>query len=268
MAASIAPSFFSSSINTLKCLRSKNFSMLTSVSLSYIVEPLSISTISQKLWLPRISAAVAEQDMVVAAEEKVEENEMGGEAVVAEEDTENSIISTKLYFGNLPYSVDSAQLAGLIQDYGSAELIEVLYDRGTGKSRGFAFVTMSCIEDCNAVIENLDGKEFMGRTLRVNFSDKPKPKLPLYPETEHKLFVGNLSWSATSESLIQAFQEYGNVVGARVLYDGETGRSRGYGFICYSTRAEMESALASLNDVELEGRAMRVSLAEGKRSQD
>ncbi|OIW14872.1 hypothetical protein TanjilG_30591 [Lupinus angustifolius] len=279
MAASIASSFFSSSITTLKCLRSKNFSidppllttstnrtMLPSLSLSYIVEPLSIGTMSQKLWLPRISAAVAEQELVVDAEEKVEENEMGEEAVVAEEDTENSI-STKLYFGNLPYSVDSAQLAGLIQDYGSAELIEVLYDRGTGKSRGFAFVTMTCIEDCNTVIENLDGKEFMGRTLRVNFSDKPKPKLPLYPETEHKLFVGNLSWSATSESLIQAFQEYGNVVGARVLYDGETGRSRGYGFVCYSTRAEMESALASLDNVELEGRAMRVSLAEGKRSQ-
>ncbi|CAL0327067.1 unnamed protein product [Lupinus luteus] len=237
MAASIASSFLSSSITTLKSLRSKNFSidppvlttssnhtMLPSFSLSYsyIVEPLSITTMSQNLCLPRISAAVTEQELVVDAEEKkVDENEMEEEA---EEDTENSI-STKLYFGNLPYSVDSAQLAGLIQDYGSAELIEVLYDRGSGKSRGFAFVTMTCIEDCNTVIENLDGREFMGRTLRVNFSDKPKPKLPLYPETDHKLFVGNLSWSATSEGLIQAFQEYGKVVGARVLYDGETGRS-------------------------------------------
>lgn len=89
----------------------------------------------------------------------------------------------------------------------------------------------------------------MGRTLRVNFSDKPKPKLPLYPETEHKLFVGNLSWSVTSESLTEAFQEYGNVVGARVLYDGETGRSRGYGFVCFSTKSEMETALQSLDGV-------------------
>lgn len=175
-------------------------------------------------------------------------------------------VNTKLYFGNLPYNVDSAQLAGIIQDYGSPELVEVLYDRDTGRSRGFAFVTMSSIEDCNAVIENLAGSEYMGRTLRVNFSDKPKPKEPLYPETEHKLFVGNLSWSVTSESLAKAFQEYGNVVGARVLYDGETGRSRGYGFVSYSTKAEMETAIESLNGVELEGRAMRVSLAEGKRT--
>lgn len=89
----------------------------------------------------------------------------------------------------------------------------------------------------------------MGRTLRVNFSDKPKPKEPLYPETEYKLFVGNLSWTVTSESLAEAFQDYGTVVGARVLYDGETGRSRGYGFVCYSKKSEMEAALSYLNNV-------------------
>lgn len=141
-------------------------------------------------------------------------------------------------------------------------------------------------------------QEYGGRTLRVNFSDKPKPKEPLYPETEYKLFVGNLSWSVTSELLTQVFQEHGDVVGARVLYDGETGRSRGYGFVSYNTEAEMESALQALDGVvqtfiyisnihhfrkekinnflltgalfcrvfqELEGRAMRVSLAQGKK---
>lgn len=81
----------------------------------------------------------------------------------------------------------------------------------------------------------------------MNFSDKPKPKEPLYPESEYKLFVGNLSWSVTSESLTEVFQEYGNVVGARVLYDGDTGRSRGYGFVCYSSKQEMDAALESLN---------------------
>ncbi|KAK4356950.1 hypothetical protein RND71_022560 [Anisodus tanguticus] len=84
------------------------------------------------------------------------------------------------------------------------------------------FVTMSSLEDCKKVIENLDGREYGGRTLRVNFSDKPKPKEPLYPETEHKLFVGNLAWSVTSDRLVQAFQQFGTVV-------GETGRSHGYG---------------------------------------
>ncbi|PON94851.1 Splicing factor-like protein [Trema orientale] len=218
------------------------------------------------------AADEADDGVTAATAESVKEVEPAAAAAVVDggdqvdQGEEVSSVSTKLYFGNLPYSVDSAQLAGIIQDYGSPELIEVLYDRETGRSRGFAFVTMSSVEDCNAVIQNLDGSQYMGRILRVNFSDKPKPKEPLYPETEYKLFVGNLSWSVTSESLIKAFQEYGNVVGARVLYDGETGRSRGYGFVCYNTKAEMDTALESLNGVELEGRAMRVSLAEGKRS--
>ncbi|CAI9776033.1 unnamed protein product [Fraxinus pennsylvanica] len=207
-------------------------------------------------------AAVAQEEAVEAA--SVEE-ENGNEETNEGEAAESATANTKLYFGNLPYLCDSAQLAGIIQECASPELVEVLYHRDTGKSRGFAFVTMSSIEDCRKVIEILDGSEYGGRTLRVNFSDKPKPKEPLYPETDYKLFVGNLAWAVTSESLTQAFQEYGNVIGARVLYDGETGRSRGYGFVCYDTKAEMDTALQALNGVELEGRVMRVSLAQGKK---
>ena len=85
----------------------------------------------------------------------------------------------------------------------------------------------------------------------MNFSDKPKAKEPLYPESEYKLFVGNLSWSVTAETLIQAFQDYGEVVGARVIFDGDTGRSRGYGFVCYSSKTEMEAAINELDGTVL-----------------
>ncbi|CAF1725280.1 hypothetical protein HID58_085911 [Brassica napus] len=184
----------------------------------------------------------------------------------ADDDSPPATINTKLYFGNLPYNVDSATLAQIIQDFANPELVEVLYNRDTGQSRGFAFVTMSNVEDCNVIIENLDGTEYLGRTLKVNFADKPKPnKEPLYPETEYKLFVGNLSWTVTPESLAGAFRECGEVVGARVVYDGDTGKSRGYGFVCYSSKAEMETALESLDGLELEGRAIRVNLAQGKK---
>ncbi|XP_015938563.1 33 kDa ribonucleoprotein, chloroplastic [Arachis duranensis] len=289
-ATRIASSLFSSSINTTvkNCFASKTIIDPPLIAISsnrklssltqcyYFVEPLSLIGVT-KLWTPKTSAAVVVSQEEIALSDDAGLVEEEKERQVLEEqqqdDSTESSINTKLYFGNLPYSVDLNLLFDVMHSRNSIMLIilyiylQVLYDRDTGKSRGFAFVTMSCIEDCNAVIQNLDGKEFLGRTLRVNFADKPKPKEPLYPETEHKLFVGNLSWSVTSESLTEAFQEYGTVVGARVLYDGETGRSRGYGFVCYSTKAEMEAALTSLNDVELEGRAMRVSVAQGKRSQ-
>lgn len=279
-AAAAIGSSFSTAMHTLKLSRSKHcpsdallriistpIFKVPSISHSHVIDPPLPLPISHKWRAPRISAAVAQEEAAATApvEEEQQQGQEEGEQVLREEGAE-SPVNTKLYFGNLPYSCDSAHLAGIIQNYGSPELVEVLYDRDTGRSRGFAFVTMSSVEDCNAVIENLDGSEYGGRTLRVNFSDKPKPKLPLYPETEYKLFVGNLSWSVTSESLNQVFQEYGNVIGARVLYDGETGRSRGYGFVCYSTKAEMDTALESLNGVELEGRAIRISLAQGRRS--
>ncbi|CAN4120635.1 unnamed protein product [Withania somnifera] len=275
MAATAATAGAYSSFSSVHCiirsqLNSSNVDHLLKIS-STRTSPLpnSVSLFSSssevtssiyKKWrtVPRLAAAVAQEEtQAVVAEEEME-------APVVES-SEDEGVNTKLYFGNLPYLCDSAQLAGIVQDYASPELVEVLYDRETGKSRGFAFVTMSTLEDCKIVIENLDGREYGGRTLRVNFSDKPKPKEPLYPETEHKLFIGNLAWSVTSESLAQAFQEYGTVVGARVLYDGETGRSRGYGFVSFETREEMENALNNLNGVELDGRAMRISLAQGKK---
>ncbi|XP_073026669.1 28 kDa ribonucleoprotein, chloroplastic-like [Primulina eburnea] len=273
MAAAAVASSFSTSVQSLKCLGLKvwpNDHKKIKISYARILQSASVSCFLGnesnqpvgKWKIPRLAAAVAQEEAAVAEPvEELAEDEVPRDGVAAE----SGDVNTKLYFGNLPYNIDSAQLAGIIQEHASPELIEVLYDRNTGRSRGFAFVTMSTIEECNKVIQMLDGSEYNGRTLRVNFSDKPKPKEPLYPETEHKLFVGNLSWSVTSEILTQAFQEYGNVVGARVLYDGETGRSRGYGFVCYETKAEMEAALQALNEVELEGRAIRVSLAQGKK---
>ncbi|KAK4482496.1 hypothetical protein RD792_009654 [Penstemon davidsonii] len=259
-AAAVASSF-SKSIHSFKYIHSKNlpndlyFPRITTKLQHAVGQSLSIS--KWKVNSPRIVAAAVTQEEAEATTEEEEEVELSSDGAGAS--------NTKLYFGNLPYNCDSAQLAGIIQDYASPELVEVLYDRDTGRSRGFAFVTMSSVEECQAVIQNLDGREYGGRSLRVNFANKPKPKDPLYPETEYKLFVGNLSWSLTSETLTQAFQEYGNVVGARVLYDGETGKSRGYGFVSYQTKAEMETALEALNGVELEGRALRVSLAQGKK---
>ncbi|CAL4885983.1 unnamed protein product [Urochloa decumbens] len=205
-----------------------------------------------------------EQDEVAEEEQDGEVEASSGDGVPSEA-ASTTTTSTKLYFGNLPYNCDSAQLAGIVQEYASPEMVEVLYDRTTGRSRGFAFVTMTTIQDCELVIKNLDGTLYGGRTMKVNFADRPKPKVPLYPETEHKLFVGNLSWTVTSEMLTEVFQRCGNVVGARVLYDGETGRSRGYGFVCYSTKEEMDEAISSLNGMEMEGREIRVNLALGKK---
>lgn len=71
-----------------------------------------------------------------------------------------------MYLGNLPFTCDSAEVAGIIQEHGSVEMVEVIYDRNTGTSRGFGFATMSSVEDVNAVVENLDGSVSGDMTIR------------------------------------------------------------------------------------------------------
>ncbi|GAB4856682.1 hypothetical protein Ancab_014597 [Ancistrocladus abbreviatus] len=70
----------------------------------------------------------------------------------------------KLFVGNLPFSVDSAQLAGLFESAGTVEMVEVIYDKMTGRSRGFGFVTMSSIEEVEAAAQQFNGYELEGRT--------------------------------------------------------------------------------------------------------
>jgi hypothetical protein len=63
----------------------------------------------------------------------------------------------KLYVGNLPWTCDSQQLAEIFQDVGNVELVEVIYDRETSRSRGFGFVTMASQDEATVAKEKLDG---------------------------------------------------------------------------------------------------------------
>ncbi|KAJ3220713.1 Glycine-rich RNA-binding protein 4, mitochondrial [Clydaea vesicula] len=76
-----------------------------------------------------------------------------------------------------------------------------------------------------------------------------------------KVFVGNLSWNTNEESLRSHFSQYGDVTDAVVLTDRETGRSRGFGFVTFSSSEEAEKAVQEMNEQELDGRQIRVNLA-------
>ncbi|CAE6405710.1 unnamed protein product [Rhizoctonia solani] len=58
-----------------------------------------------------------------------------------------------------------------------------------------------------------------------------------------KVYVGNLSWNTTDDTLRQAFSEYGNVLDSIVMRDRDTGRSRGFGFVTFSNSNEAEAAV-------------------------
>jgi cold-inducible RNA-binding protein len=76
-----------------------------------------------------------------------------------------------------------------------------------------------------------------------------------------KLYVGNLSYGVDDHMLNDCFAQHGQVTQAQVVMDRETGRSKGFGFVEYSTQEEAQAAIDALDGHELDGRAMRVDEA-------
>jgi len=74
----------------------------------------------------------------------------------------------KLYVGNLSFQTSSYELEELFATFGQVDSATVVEDRETGRSRGFGFVEMSAKEDAEKAIEELNGKPFAGRDLKVS----------------------------------------------------------------------------------------------------
>lgn len=98
------------------------------------------------------------------------------------------------------------------------------------------------------------------QTLRMVHEGESAPDDTQMAE-ERKLFVGNLSWDTTDESLGEAFSRYGTVTDSRVIFNRFTGKSRGFGFIEYEAPDSASEALVGMNGVEVDGRAIRVDRA-------
>ncbi|KAL8210546.1 hypothetical protein R6Q57_004983 [Mikania cordata] len=203
-----------------------------------------------------------------------------------EENPPNYSPDLKLYVGNLPWNVDSAALAGLFQRAGNVEMVEVVYDKGSGRSRGFGFVTMSSVKEVEAATRQFNGYELDGRQLRVNSGPPPRKGEPFSRgqrdgihggdgscgggggakgfDNANKVYVGNLAWSVDNLALETLFQDQGNVMEARVVYDRDSGRSKGFGFVTYGSMDEVNKAIDSLDGLNVDGRNIRVSVAEAR----
>jgi len=76
-----------------------------------------------------------------------------------------------------------------------------------------------------------------------------------------KLFIGGLAWHTDDTTLRTKFEEFGQVEEAIVVKDRDTGRSRGFGFVRFTQEADAESAVTAMNNVEFDGRTIRVDKA-------
>ena len=81
-----------------------------------------------------------------------------------------------------------------------------------------------------------------------------------------RLFVGNLTFTASEDDLRNLFGPSGTIVDAKIVTDRETGRSRGFGFVEMSSAAEASEAISQLNGRDFEGRTIKVNEAEERGS--
>ena len=79
-----------------------------------------------------------------------------------------------------------------------------------------------------------------------------------------KIYVGNLNYATTEEGLANLFGAYGEVVSTAVIKDKFTNRSKGFGFVEMADESAAQNAIAELNEKEVEGRRLRVNVAQEK----
>ncbi|CAI9112904.1 OLC1v1013411C2 [Oldenlandia corymbosa var. corymbosa] len=288
------PSLFSTNSSKLSVL-SKPIKLNLSCCQSYSSSPLLSSLLSLKkkkdsVFGTVLSAVAAQEEdnTLVLAEE--EEQEFGNgdsefEGGVSEGESEGGFVGfagseegddnegefqeppedAKLFVGNLPYDVDSEKLAQLFEQAGVVEIAEVIYNRETDQSRGFGFVTMSTVEEAEKAVDMFNRYDLGGRFLTVNKAaprgSRPE-RAPRVFEPASRIYVGNLPWDVDDARLEQVFSEHGKVVSARVVTDRDSGRSRGFGFVTMSSESEMNDAIANLDGQSLDGRAIKVNVAE------
>lgn len=85
-------------------------------------------------------------------------------------------MGTKLYVGNLAYSVDKSRLEEMFADFGAVVSAQVIMDRETNRSKGFGFVEMGSDQEAQAAIAALNGKNMDGRNLTVNEARPQEPR--------------------------------------------------------------------------------------------
>lgn len=214
----------------------------------------------------------AVEDVTEATVEVEESTEAADEDVTP---AKPAAFDKTIYVGNISFDATEGDIREAFAKEGTVGKVQMPLNRSTGLSRGFAFVAMANADDHAAAIAALDQTEIAGRTIYVNES-LPKEKVAQnkrkYDDQKKqkprsKIYVGNLNFDTTVETLQAAFEEYGKVGDCFIPSDYE-GRPRGFGFIQMG-EDDLKKAIEGMHGKELDGRTLTVtvSLPKGTKSE-
>jgi nucleolin len=182
--------------------------------------------------------------------------------------------SKSIFVGRLSWSVDNDRLAQEFAECGEVVSATVQMDRNTGKSRGFGYVHFATTEAVEKALA-MNGQEIDGRAVNIDrsqqldksqvrekraqaFGDEASPP-------SATLFVGNLSFGVTEDTVWTFFNEWG-VKSVRLPTDRETGRPKGFGYVEFEDIEGAKKAFEGAAGAEIEGRAIRLDYSQPRDS--
>ncbi|KAG7500325.1 polyadenylate-binding protein 1 isoform X1 [Solea senegalensis] len=181
---------------------------------------------------------------------------------------------TNVYIKNFGEDMDEEKLRELFSKYGHAMSIRIMTDDG-GKSRGFGFVSFERHEDAQKAVDEMNGKEMNGKLIYVGRAQK---KIERQTELKRKfeqmkqdrmtryngvnLYVKNLDDGIDDERLRKEFAPFGTITSTKVMMEG--GRSKGFGFVCFSSPEEATKAVTEMNGRIVATKPLYVALAQRK----
>ncbi|KAF9255913.1 RNA-binding domain-containing protein [Marasmius fiardii PR-910] len=170
--------------------------------------------------------------------------------------------SNEIYVARLPWRFDNASLAEEFASCGEVISATVMRYPTSGRSRGYGFVRFSTSNEADNAMK-LDGKEIDGMTISVALAKRVKyPNSPSKIQTPSSktLYVGNMPYTTTEESLRAVFNEWG-VKNVTLGKDRDTGRPQGYAFVEFETSEGAQGAFDTHKSGDIDGRPLRLGFA-------
>ncbi|KAL0091103.1 hypothetical protein F4703DRAFT_1836923 [Phycomyces blakesleeanus] len=170
---------------------------------------------------------------------------------------------TLLYIGNLDPRVTELTLAELFSPFGQVKNTKVISDKNlTHSGPRYGFVEYVHPMSAQQALLKMNGSLVFSNEIKVNWGIQRAQKED--NTSQHAVFVGDLSGDVNDDMLAKAFGVFDSITEARIMWDPQSGQSRGFGFVGFRDRAQAEQAIATMNGERLGARAIRVNWANQK----
>ncbi|ODQ56908.1 hypothetical protein WICANDRAFT_36883, partial [Wickerhamomyces anomalus NRRL Y-366-8] len=175
-----------------------------------------------------------------------------------------------LFVGRLSWSVDDEWLKREFEPLGGVLSARVIFERASGKSRGYGYVDFESKSAAEKALKEYQGREIDGRPINLDMStgkqhtsnNKAGDRASKFGDTpsapSDTLFLGNLSFNANKDNIFNTFSEYGSVISVRIPTHPDTEQPKGFGYVQYSSIDEAKAAHQALNGEYIEGRPVRL----------